>query len=60
MTIGSVSASNVSESRETKVNGRDLKNDHDQDDVAKATSASTPSKVNASGQPVGSLVNRTA
>ena len=60
MTVGSVSASNVSESREAKVNGRDVKNDHDQDDVAKAASASTPSKVNASGQQVGSLVNRSA
>ena len=60
MTVGSVSASSVSESRETKVNGRDLKNDHDQDDAAKLASPSTPSQVNASGQQIGSLVNRSA
>lgn len=58
MTISPVSTVSVPEARETKVNGRDRQNDHDQNDAAAKTAPlSTQS---ASGQPVGSLVNRTA
>ena len=65
---GSVSASvqqllqPKNEATEAQVKGRDLKNDHDNDDgAAKVSANAAPSPtVNTQGQPIGQVVNAKA
>jgi hypothetical protein len=59
MSVGPVSSASVSEVTESKINSRDVKNDHDKDDAAAAAPAS-PSTTNASGQSIGAVISKSA
>jgi hypothetical protein len=65
MSVGSVSSTlpaSSNELGEAKVGGREVKNDHDGDDTGTASAAAAPSlgKVNASGQQIGLIINKSA
>ena len=62
MSVGSVSSasSTANEIGEAKVGGRDVKNDHDGDDSGAAAAAPPLGNVNASGQQIGLVINKSA
>jgi hypothetical protein len=62
MSISSVSSTATApETGETKVGGVDAKNDHDKDDVAvTARAARALATTNASGQPIGTTISKSA